>query len=218
MKQTIRLTESDLRRIIKQVVEESVAESFKRAGRVQGINYNAIQNLRMHGTKHSKTIMDNTEQLRLACLTNEINKELPNFTPLFLETVDKMTYGIYFQFMSVVYWQNRRVVMRGQLSVANREYKQGYIEYDESTEKFYRVRISKNNSITRISKLEIDFSDEQNMKDISTFKDGINEAEAQYAKDENLINTLGPTPQRVHTPYGAYSAKSRNRLGLDKTS
>lgn len=120
--------------------------------------------------------MGNEEQLRLSCLTNEINKALPNFTPMFLETVDKMTYGIYFQFMTVVYWQNDRVVLRGQLSVANRPYKQGHIEYDGSTKDFFRVNISKNNKISRISKLEADFSDSQNMNDISTFREHVKES------------------------------------------
>lgn len=123
-------------------------------------------------------IMENTEQSKLSSLTDAINKEIPCFAPEFMEMSGIEMYPVAFQFVSVVYWKDKSVIISGLLSIAGRDYKTGYIEYDGTTDKFYRVSLTKNGRISRISEIAIDTVDNDNVESIRRFIGKMNDVDA----------------------------------------
>jgi len=196
-KKTITLTESELRKFVANIAEEALNEiGYRGAALAQGANYNAsIDN--KNNNINAKNKMDKAQRLRLPALNQAISDNFDGLYMIFIETDRKshMSYTVRFQLEEIIHSDMERFVMYGKIRIANENPKQGRIEYQFKSGKFYRVNFYGNGTIRRINPLEIDWETKDEVYRFLTFMSIYLYAIEDY---ENHVNVNGSTPSKKH--------------------
>lgn len=193
MKQIIRLTESDLHNIVKQVVNEI---GYRGAALTHGANYNAQQDYMNSRNPNARTKMGGSENITMKALSLAIHDNLPNLNLEFVEHNEKtnQSYPVDLRFTDVKYIDNERVVLHGQLTVSLRPFGIGAIEYNFNTQDFYRVSYS--DKTTRSRKLHTLIPhNEDVINNLLTFISNYLYSREDY---ETNINVNGSTSSKPH--------------------
>ena len=193
MKQIFRLTENDLHKIVRQVINEI---GYRGAELTHGANYNAQQDYMNSRNPNARTKMGGSENLTMKALSLAIHDNFPNLTLEFVEHNEKtnQSYPVDLRFTDVKYIDNERVVLHGQLTVSLRPFGIGAIEYNFNTQDFYRVSYSDKTTHSRKLHTLLPHNEEQ-IKRVLTFVSNYLYAREDY---ETNINTNGSTPSKPH--------------------
>lgn len=193
MKQIIKLTESDIHNIVRQVIKEI---GYRGAALTHGANYNAQQDYMNSRNPNARTKMGGSENLTMKALSLAIHDNFPNLTLEFVEHNEKtnQSYPVDLRFTDVKYIDNERVVLHGQLTVSLRTFGIGAIEYNFNTQDFYRVSYSDKTTRSRKLHTLLPHNEEQ-IKRVLTFASNYLYAREDY---ETNINTNGSTPSKPH--------------------
>ena len=193
MKQIFRLTENDLHKIVRQVINET---GYRGAALTHGANYNAQQDYMNSRNPNARTKMGGSENLTMKALSLAIHDNFPNLTLEFVEHNEKtnQSYPVDLRFTDVKYIDNERVVLHGQLTVSLRPFGIGAIEYNFNTQDFYRVSYSDKTTHSRKLHTLLPHNEEQ-IKRVLTFVSNYLYAREDY---ETNINTNGSTPSKPH--------------------
>lgn len=193
MKQIIRLTESDIHNIVRQVIKEI---GYRGAALTHGANYNAQQDYMNSRNPNARTKMGGSENLTMKALSLAIHDNFPNLTLEFVEHNEKtnQSYPVDLRFTDVKYIDNERIVLHGQLTVSLRPFGIGTIEYNFNTQDFYRVSYSDKTTRSRKLHTLLPHNEEQ-IKRVLTFVSNYLYAREDY---ETNINTNGSTPSKPH--------------------
>lgn len=150
MKHLIRLTESDIHRIVKIVINEY---GYRIAALAHGANYNAQNDYINTNNPNARTKMGSSENITLKALSLAIHDNFPSFSLEFVEHNDKtnQSYPVDLCFSDVKYIDNERIVLHGKLTVSLKPFGIGAIEYNFKSQEFYRVSYS--DKTTRSRKL-----------------------------------------------------------------
>lgn len=193
MKQIIRLTESDLHHIVRQVINEI---GYRGAALIHGANYNAQQDYMNSRNPNARTKMGSSENITLKALSLAIHDNFPNLNLEFVEHNEKtnQSYPVDLRFTDVKYIDNERVILHGQLTVSLRPFGIGAIEYNFNTQDFYRVSYS--DKTTRSRKLHTLIPhNEDVINNLLTFISNYLYSREDY---ETNINVNGSTPSKPH--------------------
>lgn len=168
MKQTIRLTESDLKRIVKQVINEI---GYRAATLSMGANMKASHDID-NGILHRKGKIDNMEKLDKSAklyyqaLSNSVIDNVGVFTLLFTkkEKEGYLTSKVSFHFNEIIYLDTKCFIMQGHTEMSKHPIpsskyrpKPRYVqvEYNFQTQKFYEVVYCANGTIRRLGELKL---------------------------------------------------------------
>lgn len=193
MKQIIRLTESDLNNIVKQVINEI---GYRGAALTHGANYNAQQDYMNSRNPNARTKMGVSENISMKALSLAIHDNFPNLNLEFVEHNEKtnQSYPVDLRFIDVKYIDNERAVLHGELTVSLRPFGIGAIEYNFNTQDFYRVSYS--DKTTRSRKLHTLIPhNEEEINNLLTFISNYLYSREDYEKN---INVNGSTPSKSH--------------------
>ena len=193
MKQIVRLTESDIHRIVKQVINEI---GYRGAALAHGANYNAQIDYNTSKNPNAKNKMGKSENITNKALSLAIHDNFPNLKLEFVEHNDKTnrSYPVDLKFKEVKYHDNDRIVLLGNLTVSLKEFGLGTIEYQFNTQTFYRVSYSDKTTRSRkIHTLMVDNTETVNslLSFVSNY---------MYSKEdyESNINNNGSTTSKPH--------------------
>lgn len=197
MKRVISLTENDLHRIIREVLNESVDElTYRQAALTHGANYNAQKDYMNTRNPNARSKMGASANLTLKSLSLAINDNFPNLNLEFVEHNEKtnQSYPVDLRFTNVKYIDNERIVLHGNLTVSLKPFGIGAIEYNFNTKEFYRVSYS--DKTTRSRKLHTLIPHNENtINDVLAFV-----SKYLYSRDEYETNVEinGSTTSKAH--------------------
>ena len=193
MKQIIRLTESDIHRIVKQVINEI---GYRGASLAHGANYNAQIDYNTSKNPNTKNKMGKSENITNKALSLAIHDNFPNLKLEFVEHNDKTnrSYPVDLKFKEVKYHDDDRIVLLGNLTVSLKEFGLGTIEYQFNTQTFYRVSYSDKTTRSRkIHTLVVDNTEIVN--NLLSFVSNYMYSKEDY---ESNINNNGSTTSKPH--------------------
>lgn len=193
MVRRIRLTETDLHRIVKQVINEI---GYRGAALTHGANYNAQQDYMNTRNQNARSKMGASENLTLKALSLAIHDNFPNLNLEFVEHNEKtnQSYPVDLSFSDVKYIDNERVVLHGNLTVSLRPFGVGAIEYNFNTQDFYRMSYS--DKTTRSRKLHTLIPhNEETINNMLVFISKYLYSREDY---ETNVNVNGPTKSKAH--------------------
>lgn len=140
--------------------------------------------------------MSRSEEIRLPALTKAVNDNFPNLILEFVEHNQNTnrSYGVDLGVTAIKFIDKARCVVEGQLTVANKPFGVGTVEYQFNTGSFYRVSYSDKTTRSRkLHTLELHNKDigQKFLAFISNY---------WYAEDdhENNVNINGSTPSKKH--------------------
>ena len=193
MGQLIRLTESDIHNIVKQVINEI---GYRVAALPHGANYNAQQDYMNNKNQNARTKMGCSENLTIKALSLAISDNFPNLSLEFVEHNEKtkQSYPVDLKFTDVKYIDNERIVLHGQLIVSLKPFGIGAIEYNFNTQSFYRVSYS--DKTTRSRKLHtLVPHNQETINNVLAFVSNYLYSREDY---ETNININGSTQSKTH--------------------
>lgn len=194
-KKILKLTEEESKSIVAEEVSSLLKEN-RGAALVQGANCNAETDYLSSHNSNARTKMDRAEEITLPALNKAVND---NFLNLVLEFVEqnqytRRAYGVDLRNVSVKYIDNTRCVLQGQLTVANKPFGLGTIEYQFSSGVFYRVLYS--DKTARSRKLHtLILHNKTEGKQLFSFLSQYLYAQEDY---ENDVNVNGASPSKKH--------------------
>ena len=153
-KKVIRLTENELQDMIVESVTKTLNEiGYRGTALTHGANYNAQQDYDSTNNPNARSKMSKAEEMTIPTLCKAISDNFPNLILEFVELNQntRRGYGVDLTNISVKFIDHSRCVFQGQLTVANKPFGKGTIEYQFNTGEFYRVSYS--DKTTRSRKL-----------------------------------------------------------------
>ena len=126
---------------------------YRGAALTHGANYNAQQDYSKSHNQNARSKMSRSEEIRLPALTKAVNDNFPNLILEFVEHNQNtnQSYGVDLRVTAIKFIDKSRCVIEGQLTVANKPFGVGTVEYQFNTGTFYRVLYS--DKTTRSRKL-----------------------------------------------------------------
>ena len=153
-KKPTKLTENELQDMIVESVSDTPnGIGYRGAALTHGANYNAQQDYDNTNNPNARSKMSRSREIKLSVINQALIDHFPNIILEFVE-YDKNTnegYGVDLMVKSIKFIDNSRCVIQGGLTVANRPFGTGTVEYQFNTGEFYRVSYS--DKTTRSRKL-----------------------------------------------------------------
>lgn len=167
---------------------------YRAAALAHGANYNGIIDYLQNHNISAKRKADLANNIRLKAISLAVHDNLPHLKLEFIEN-DKANqhYTVVFNYQSVKLIDDTRFVLYGQTSVSGNKQENGYIEFNFSTQSFYRVKFFASGSIRRIYKLIIDPLCKDTFVELLAFLTKFLYAEEDYTKN---IDDNGSTPSK----------------------
>lgn len=194
-KKVIRMSESQLKNIVKESVSSILNEiGYRTAALAHGANYNAKMDKKKNNNPNAIGKANKSNNIKLPVLTQAINGTFPNLILPFMEDGAGEFYSVVLHFKELAYYDSERFVLKGRLVISGTKSKEGCVEYNFSTGSFYRVIIMANGAIRRTKEIEIDPDGKQNFENLLTFMTNYSYSRDDY---ENNVNLKGATPSKV---------------------
>lgn len=196
-KKLIRLTEEELKSIVSEEVSSLLMEiGYRGAALAHGANYNAEKDYLSNHNSNARIKMNRAEEITLPSLNKAINDNFPNLVLEFVEQNKntRRAYGVDLNNITIRYVDNTRCVFQGQLTVANKPFGIGSIEYQFNSGEFFRVSYS--DKTTRSKRLHtLILHNETEGKVLLSFI-----SQYLYAQEdfENDVNVKGAMPSKRH--------------------
>ena len=151
----INLTESELHRVIKDSVNKIVVKiGYRGVASTYEANHNDNYEINRNiNVNYNMDKINRTQELNLPALSQAINDNFPNLMIQFRETIMGLWCTLLFSFSEITYIDKNRMVMKGDLSPAGKNFHHGYIEYNFPKDSFYEVHFYGRGSIRRIYKM-----------------------------------------------------------------
>lgn len=89
-------------------------------------------------------------------LTQKVIDKFPGLNLPFMETGGGEFYSVMFSFQEILSIDENKIIFKGRNTISGNTTKDGAIEYDFATQKFYRGSISRNNQFRKITQIEMD--------------------------------------------------------------
>lgn len=137
---------------LSELSDDSLNEmDYRCAALAHGANYNAIIDYLQNHNISAKRKADLSNNKRLEAISLAIHDNLPNLKLEFIEN-DKANqhYTVIFDYQSVRLIDDTRFILLGETSVSGKKSEKGFIEFNFSTQSFYRVKFFASGSIRRI--------------------------------------------------------------------
>lgn len=188
------LYESIMKDVAKAVKKRLNEMDYRVAALAHGANYNGIIDYLQNHNISAKRKADLANNIRLNAISLAVHDNLPHLKLEFIEN-DKANqhYTVVFNYQSVKLIDDTRFVLYGQTSVSGNKQENGYIEFNFSTQSFYRVKFFASGSIRRIYKLIIDPLCKDTFVELLAFLTKFLYAEEDYTKN---IDDNKSTPSR----------------------
>lgn len=167
---------------------------YRIAALAHGANYNAIIDYLQNHNLSAKRKVDLSNNKRLEAVSLAIHDNFPNLKLEFIEN-DKANqhYTVIFDYQSVKLIDDTRFILYGDTSVSGKNAENGFIEFNFSTQSFYRVKFFASGSVRRIYKLIIDPLCKDTFVNLLAFLTKFLYAEEDYA---NNIDDNGSTSSK----------------------
>ena len=197
-RKVIRLSEHELRTLIKESVNEILNEiGYRKAALTHGANYNAMTDKITNNNPNAMSKADRSNNVKLAAITMAVNDNFPNLILPFMEEGNGEFYSVVLDFNDVASIDASRFVLRGKLTISGKRTQTGCVEYNFSSGSFYRVIIMANGAIRRTKQIAMDPDGKDTFDRLLTFMSNYVYSREDY---ENEVNVNGSTPSKFHKP------------------